>query len=87
MQSQKITGKKNNDELELMSIDSGRNRNKENLKSKNTHIENELSNMALLESNLKVVAGVIPDSDVFKLSKLIFRVSHGKVATYTKPVG
>lgn len=43
--------------------------------------------MALLESNLKVVGGVIADSDVFKLSKLIFRVSHAKVACYTKPVG
>jgi hypothetical protein len=33
------------------------------------------------------VAGVINDNDLFKLQKLIFRVSHGKVALYTKPVG
>ena len=70
-----------------MEIEIGKNRKTENPKAKNAHIEGELSNMALLESNLKVVAGVIPDSEVFKLSKLIFRVSHGKVATYTKPVG
>lgn len=52
-----------------------------------SQIEDELNNMALLESDLKVVAGVINDNDLFKLSKLVFRVSHGKVAIYTKPVG
>ena len=50
-------------------------------------IDDELKSMALLESELKVVAGVINDNDLFKLQKLIFRVSHGKVAMYTKPVG
>lgn len=52
----------------------------------NTEIESELNNM-ILETSLKVVAGVISESEVYKLSKLVFRVSRGKVATYTHPVG
>lgn len=51
-----------------------------------TEIDAELNNM-ILETTLKVVAGVISEVEVLKLSKLVFRVSRGKVAVYTKSVG
>ena len=41
----------------------------------------------ILETTLKVVSGVINDSDVSKFCKLVFRVSRGKVAFYKHEVG
>lgn len=88
--SQNINGmkKKGNGEdegMEMIKMD--QNKNRKNEKAKKSAIDDDLFSMSLIESDLKVVAGVINDADVFKLNKLVFRVSHGKVATYTKPVG
>jgi hypothetical protein len=41
----------------------------------------------MLETTLKVVAGVVNEEDTFKLYKLAYRMSRGKVAVYTKSVG
>lgn len=41
----------------------------------------------LLETQLKVYGGVVNEADVFKLFKLTYRMSRGKVAVYTKSIG
>jgi len=72
----------------MITIDTGSGRKKGQKKGKTdtSEIDNELNNM-MLESSLKVVAGVVNEEDVFKLYKLTYRASRGKVAVYTKSVG
>jgi hypothetical protein len=79
----------------MVQIDTGarsKRRDKQTAPDKNTKsdkandIDNELNKM-MLETQLKVYGGVISEADVFKLFKLTYRMSRGKVAVYTKSVG
>ena len=74
----------------MVQIDTGSGRNKRRDSKKQpflgSEIDAELNNM-MLETSLKVVAGVINEEDTFKLFKLTYRMTRGKVADYTKSVG
>ena len=71
----------------MVSIDTGSGgRNKKRDNKKTNEIDDELNSM-MLESSLKVVAGIVDEAEVGKLYKLTFRASRGKVAVYTKSVG
>jgi hypothetical protein len=76
------------DGTQMVSIDTGTGRKKRDQKKKTepTEIDNELNSM-MLESTLKVVAGICNEEDAFRLFKLTFRVSRGKVLVFTKSVG
>lgn len=73
---------------QMVQIDtgSGRQKNRGGPRKPTTEIDNEISNM-MLETQLKVVAGVVKDADAYKLARLTFRASRGKIAFYTKSVG
>lgn len=71
----------------MVQIDTGSGRNKNRGPRKpTTEIDSELNHM-MLESTLKVVSGVVKDAEMFKMARLTFRASRGKIAFYTKPVG
>jgi hypothetical protein len=70
----------------MVQIDTGSGKKRARDNQKTSEIDEELNNM-MLESTLKVVAGIVQEEDVGKLYKLTFRASRGKVAVYTKSVG
>lgn len=72
---------------QMVQIDTGSGRQKNRGPRKpTTDIDNEISTM-MLETQLKVVAGVVKDADTYKLARLTFRASRGKIALYTKSAG
>lgn len=92
IQPQKKLKINDDDGIQMVNIETGarkRRRDKQQTDKKNdkgNEINDELNKM-MLESQLKVYGGVIAEGDVFKLYKLTYRMSRGKVAVYTKSVG